>query len=107
MTPKMAARKLNRSPQQICALIRQGKLQARRLPSRYNSQGQYDISQRSVSAFLRRPCRVKNAKIDQETADKIREDWLSGMYLQKDLALKYDLSRSSISEILAGKKWAS
>lgn len=48
---------------------------------------------------------LRNARITVEIANKIRTEYQSGQYTQKQLASKYDLSQQHISDIVTGKKW--
>lgn len=48
----------------------------------------------------------KSTKVTKEIVDNIRRDYKTGKYYQKDLAIKYGVSRTAINDIVNMKRFA-
>lgn len=50
-------------------------------------------------------CGNRSAKLSNKDIQKIKTLWSSGTYIQKEIALLFDVKQSTISRILSGKTW--
>lgn len=48
---------------------------------------------------------MPNAKIDREKAERIREEYGTGQYTQKQIGEKYNISRTQVGGIIRREQW--
>jgi len=70
-----------------------------------NSKHMYVTGLKIMTDELRKKCRHKKDKLNQETADKIRKLYISGKYTQNEIAKKYMVDQSLICYIVNKKIW--